>query len=226
MIGAVILAAGSGKRMGTAVPKQYLTLKGKPLYMHSVDAFLPMVSTVVVVAQQERVAEVEKELSGSRYHGRVQVCAGGEERYDSAYAGLKCLQAIGDFEYVLVHDAARCNVKADVIFNVIKDMKAYGAAVAAVPEKNTVKQADLNGFVEKTLDRTTLWEIQTPQGFLTAHLMEGYEAFYQAPVSGITDDSSVLETYTSYPVKLTMGSYGNIKVTTPEDVALLTNGRI
>ncbi len=226
MIGAVILAAGSGKRMGTTVPKQHMTLKGKPLYMHSVDAFLPMVSSIVVVAQQDRVPEVEKELSGSRYQGRVSVCAGGEERYDSAYAGLKCLETLGDFEYVLIHDAARCNVKADVIFNVIRDMKAYGAAVAAVPEKNTVKQANAEGFVEKTLDRTKLWEIQTPQGFLKAHLMEGYEAFFAAPVDGITDDASILEAYTAYPVKLTMGSYGNIKVTTPEDVALLTNGRI
>ena len=223
---AMIVAAGSGKRMGLPTPKQFLTLQGKPLYTYSVNALLPMVSVVVVVTQKERIAEVEKTFSDSRYRGRVLVCEGGEERYDSAYAGLRFLQQHGNYEYVLIHDAARCNVKADTLFNVIRDMKTYGAAVAAVPEKNTVKQADPEGFVEKTLDRSVLWEIQTPQGFLMTHILEGYEAFYRSPEEGITDDASILEKYTDYPVRLSMGSYGNIKVTTQEDIALLTNGRI
>ena len=226
MIGALVLAAGNGTRMGGPTPKQFLNLKGKPLYMHSVDALLPLVRTVVVVTKKEFIPSVEKELSGTRYKGRVFVCEGGEERYDSAYRGLKQLLTLGDYEHVLVHDAARCNVKADTILRVIRDMQECGAAVAAVPEKNTIKKANAAGFVEQTLDRSELWEIQTPQGFLSAHLLEGYEAFFRDPRPGITDDASILENYTDYPVKLSMGSYGNIKVTTQEDIGILTNSRI
>ncbi len=261
---AMILAAGSGLRMGAEIPKQFLKIKEKPLFLYSVEKFRKAVSTVLVVTREEWIPTVRTMLDEAGFPD-VFVSAGGNERYESSMRGLEYLQKIcgpdngsdtcgsssekdspgfGNsskpaacvmFDIVLIHDAARCLISDEVIGNVLKDTETHGAAVASVPSKDTIKLADPDGFVKATPERKECFVIQTPQGFRTDWLEEGFEklkASLETPENkekcgepatksvGITDDASVIEKFTDHPVFLSKGDYRNIKVTTPEDLFL------
>lgn len=221
---AVILAAGRGKRMNSKVQKQFLMLEGKPLLWYSLVAFeVSRVEDVILVAGRDEVEYCRAQIDEVYGLHKIRaVVPGGEERYHSVYEGLKALTLIGynAGDFVLIHDGARPFVDQGIIDRVSEDAVRYGACVAGMPSKDTVKLADEDNFARLTPDRASVWSIQTPQAFSFSLIYEAYGRMmsrkeYQR---GITDDAMVVETMTDARVKLTEGSYQNIKVTTPEDM--------
>ena len=220
---AVVLAAGQGKRMQSAVAKQFLLLDGEPVVCHALRAFEESeVETVVLVTGADEIEYCQKEIVEKFGFKKVMnVVAGGKERYHSVYEGLRALEpALESDGIVLIHDGARPMVTGEVIARTIRAAEEYGACVAAMPVKDTIKVADAEQFAAMTPDRSTLWQMQTPQTFRYGLVYEAYQKLlsdvsYQ---KGITDDAMVVETMCSGRVKLVEGSYENIKVTTPEDM--------
>lgn len=222
---AVVLAAGQGKRMQSGVAKQYLLLKEKPVIWYSLEAFEKSpVDEVILVTGKEEMAWVREYIVEQYGFKKVTaVVAGGAERYHSVYGGLSALDGHGrEPDLVLIHDGARPLVSEDVIRRTMEAAWEYGACAAAVPVKDTVKVADENQFAETTLDRSLLWQIQTPQAFRFGLVKAAYDGLMSDPAlqKGITDDAMVVERMTSEKVKLVMGDYRNIKVTTPEDMTV------
>lgn len=218
---AVILAAGKGTRMGTAVHKQYLELMGKPLLYYSLSAFEnSAIDEIILVTGKGEEEYCRREIVEFFGFQKVSaITAGGRERYHSVYAGLSKLQGA---DYVLIHDGARPCVTKEIIEAALEGARNYGACVVGMPVKDTIKVADLQGFASGTPDRSTLWLIQTPQAFEQKLIAKAYEKLMESESSqkGITDDGMVVETMTDKKVKLIEGSYSNIKVTTPEDLEI------
>ena len=223
---AVILAAGSGKRMGTDVPKQFLSLCGEPALTWTLRAFeeSSVQQSVLVVSSDEAEEFCRREIIEK--HGFQKVRAfvrGGAERYDSVWNGLTALSEVLDPDsgYVLIHDGARCLVTPDLIERTLADAKRCGAAVASVPVKDTIKRVDDDGFSAETLERKTLRQMQTPQTFSYALIKEAYCLMIEEhPQPDVTDDAEVLQRMCSRASFLSEGSYENLKITTPEDLLL------
>jgi 2-C-methyl-D-erythritol 4-phosphate cytidylyltransferase len=208
----VIVAGGSGRRVGGPVRKQYLEIDGIPVLLRAVVPFLsdPRIQQVVVVVPADDVEAPPHWLASLG----VRIVAGGAERGDSVRNGLAAVEA--EAEFVLVHDGARPFVSSEVIDRVLE--AAPQAAIAAVPVTDTIKQVDGDGTIAGTPDRSRLWQAQTPQGFPREGLARAYE---QARDEGIaaTDDAALYERYVG-PVRVVMGSYRNLKVTRPADLAI------
>lgn len=220
-IAAIVLAGGSGRRMRMDVPKQYMEVQGHPLIYYTLRAFEESsVDEVVLVTGRGDENLCQEHIVNKYGFQKVHhIVAGGRERYDSVYCGLKELEGC---DYVLVHDGARACVSKRVIEDAIACVKEYGSAVAAVPVKDTIKQADSEGYVQNTPDRSTLWQIQTPQAFHYARLLEAYDKMYAAGATkGVTDDSMVMERFGGQRIRLYMADYNNVKITTPEDVVIV-----
>lgn len=215
-VAVVLLAGGSGKRMGASKPKQFLELRGEPVLSHGLRRMLEVkqLSTLVlVIAPEFRTLPF---LSDALADPRV-VCADpGAERQDSVYNGLDAVPA--DCTLVAVHDAARPLVTLDAVHRCLADAAEHGAAVLGVPMKATVKESADGEFVQRTLDRSRLWEIQTPQVIRPDLLREGFRKVEQESLE-VTDDVSIIEQL-GLPVKLTLGEYTNLKLTTPEDLVV------
>lgn len=211
-IGVVIAAAGSGKRMGGTVKKQFLCLKGKPVLLHTVDLFtgLEEVQEIVIVTGAE---DMEQTQSLLKPYPSIRVVPGGKERQDSVFAGL---QALSDSEYVLIHDGARPFVSRSAIQRLVNTVKVRKAAILAVPVKDTIKQVNDQGMVINTPPRESLWAVQTPQAFHLPLIMDAYAQAYEHGFYG-TDDASLVERFGG-EVSIAMGEYTNIKITTPEDL--------
>ncbi|MCD8118563.1 MAG: 2-C-methyl-D-erythritol 4-phosphate cytidylyltransferase [Lachnospiraceae bacterium] len=174
---AIVLAAGSGRRMGTNRPKQYLTIHGKPLLYYSLAAFEKSdVDEILLVTRREDISYCEEEIV--RAYGFEKVAAvipGGAQRYDSVYQGI--LHASGDA--VLIHDGARPCIRTELIQLLVQELAVTPALVVGVPVKDTIKVTDANGIVTDTPDRSTLWQVQTPQCFHTARIREAFERMYE-----------------------------------------------
>ena len=170
---AVVLAAGSGKRMGTAVHKQYLLIKDRPVIYYTLQAFEDSeVDEVILVTGADEVDYCRKEIVEAYRFKKVRdVVAGGKERYDSVYEGLKALSGC---DYVLIHDGARPLISRTLINANINCVQETKACITAVPAKDTIKVADDNDYVADTPDRSRLWQIQTPQSFSYALVLEAY----------------------------------------------------
>ena len=216
-ISAIIPAAGQGTRMGSAIPKQFLLLQGKPILHHTLRAFEAsgQVDSVILVVPEKDSAAAKKEwLLG--YDIVKKIVVGGKERQDSVYNGFQALDA--DTDVVLVNDGVRPFVTGDMILRAIEAAKNFGAAITAIPVNDTIKLADADGFVEKTVDRSGLWRVQTPQAFQYAVLNEAFQKAVQDSYYG-TDEGSLLE-YAGKKVKIIEGSEMNIKITRQEDLIL------
>lgn len=214
-ITAIVLAAGSGSRMGASCKKQYMSLAGKPLLYYALQAFFKSgVDEIVLVTNEADYCR--REIIEKYQIGKVaRIVPGGAERYDSVYAGLLASEGSG---YVLIHDGARPFVTQEIIQASIEAVKIYGACAVGMPVKDTVKIADTDGFVIQTPKRDSLWQIQTPQSFSYTLIRRAYENLLAKRPEGITDDAMAVE-YGGYAkVKLLQGSYRNIKITTPEDM--------
>lgn len=218
MVTAVFPAAGQGRRMKAGKNKVFLELLGKPILVHTLECFSAsqQVDFLVVIVAEEEVAQIEQMLSEVTGLKPYVVVAGGSERQYSIANGLAAMPA--ETEIVLVHDAARPLVSLSVIENVIAAARAEGSAIAAVPEKNTIKVVDEEGFVKETPNRAVLWAVQTPQGFRKEILLEAYQRAGKDGFLG-TDDASLVERM-GCPVQVVASSYRNIKVTTPEDLLI------
>lgn len=217
-ITAIILAAGSGRRMNSAVPKQYLLLDGRPVLYYTLRAFEESaVTDIVLVIGADEIEYCRQEfMEKYRLSKITAVVAGGRERYHSVYEGLK---AAAGSDYVLIHDGARPFVTADVIARSIEAVKVSGACAAGMPVKDTIKVVDADGLVKETPVRSTLWQIQTPQSFSCPLITRAYkEMIASGRESSVTDDAMVLERMTGQRVRVIEGDYRNIKITTPEDL--------
>ncbi|MBR4861187.1 MAG: 2-C-methyl-D-erythritol 2,4-cyclodiphosphate synthase [Firmicutes bacterium] len=211
---AVIVAAGSGTRMGTDVPKQFLKIGGRTILETTVAVFEknPYVDDILVLTGRDFV-EFCEELC--RPFEKVRsILPGGKERQDTVWEAVR---RISDGELVLIHDGVRPYVTDAVIEGVLAGAKSAGAAVPAVASKDTVRQTAAEGG-SRTLDRKTLFQVQTPQGFASEILREAYEAAYRDGFLG-TDDAGLAERI-GQTILLTEGDYANIKITTREDLPM------
>lgn len=228
MVTVVFPAAGQGSRMKLGMNKVFLELAGKPMLIRTLMKFseCPSVDKLVVVVARDEVAFVDHVLRAVPHIKPYVVTAGGSERQYSIYNGLEVMDFNTDI--VLVHDAARPFVSIETVEEVIASAREYGAAIAAVPEKNTIKVVNQDGVVKLTPDRAQLWEVQTPQGFKKEILLEAYEKANRDGFLG-TDDASLVERL-GQPVKIVRSDYRNIKITTPEDLliveAFMRDGRL
>lgn len=210
---AVIVAGGSGTRLGAGVRKQYLEIAGVPVLLRAVRPFVdhPEIGQVVVVLPADDAADPPSWIAELP----VRVVPGGAERGDSVWNGLEALA--GSAEVVLIHDGARPFVEREVISRVLAAAR-HGGAIAAVAVTDTIKEVAPDGVVTGTPDRRRLWRAQTPQGFPRTTLMEAYR---RARLEGFaaTDDAAVFEWFAG-PVRVVQGSERNIKVTYAQDLVL------
>jgi 2-C-methyl-D-erythritol 4-phosphate cytidylyltransferase len=222
---AIVLAAGSGKRMGTTSAKQYLDLAGKPILWYSLSAMnsSPLIDEIILVVGKGDVAQCRREYVDAYSFMKVRtVIEGGAERYLSVACAL---QTITEEEAVLfIQDSARPFLTQTLLEDLNQAVYQYHAATAAVPAKDTIKIADADGLSEQTPNRDTLWIVQTPQVFFLSLLRQAYHKLLaelpKLTKKGvqITDDTTVVELMLHHPSKMVMGSYQNIKITTPEDL--------
>jgi len=216
-VSVVLLSAGVGKRMGANIPKQYLKLLGREIALHALEAFLDCDVKEIAIVCAEDWRSVFEDYIAQRGNVKPEIkyTVGGAERQDSVCNGLDQITS----EFVAVHDAARPLVTKDEIAKVIADAKEYGAALLAVQTKATIKQAKGGGqLVAATPDRSLLWEAHTPQVIRAEMLRRGFKNANENNLA-VTDDVSLVE-FLGEPVKLTQGEYTNLKITTPEDIAV------
>lgn len=216
---AIVLAAGSGKRMNSQVHKQYLIIQDRPVLYYSLKAFEDSaVDEIVLVVGKGEEEFCRKEIVDKYGISKVKaIVEGGKERYHSVFEGLK---QTSDADYVLIHDGARPFVNQDIIRRCMQEVQKYQACVVGMPVKDTIKIADEEGYAKQTPDRKNVWMIQTPQTFSYALIYEAYEEMLKTEDIAITDDAMVLERIKGKKSKLIEGSYRNIKITTPEDLLI------
>jgi len=223
---AIVLAAGAGKRMQSAVAKQYMLLDGKPIIWYALNAFekSEQIQQVILVVGAGEVPFCREEIVERFGFTKVkEIVEGGAERYLSVWEGLKCLKP-EEGNFVFVHDGARPFVTEAIIRDAYEAVREYGACVVGMPVKDTIKVVDEEDFAVQTPNRKTLWAVQTPQVFEELLIYKSYEEVVQnleelkAKGIEITDDAMVVETVSNRKVKLIKGSYENIKITTPEDI--------
>ena len=216
---AIVLAAGSGKRMNSKVHKQYLIIQDRPVLYYSLKAFEDSaVDEIVLVVGKGEEKFCRKEIVDKYGISKVKaIVEGGKERYHSVFEGLK---QTSDADYVLIHDGARPFVNQDIIRRCMQEVQKYQACVVGMPVKDTIKIADEEGYAKQTPDRKNVWMIQTPQTFSYALIYEACEEILKTEDTAITDDAMVLERIKGKKSKLIEGSYRNIKITTPEDLLI------
>lgn len=218
-IAAIIPAAGRGERMRSSHPKVFTPLLGKPLLAWTLEPFLRagIFSSILIACPPEH-RECVRTIIGERAAGQsdVRLVAGGQVRQESV---LNCFKEIpGDAELIAIHDGARPLVTLQLIRDVLERAKQNGAAIAAVPCKDTVKVCDEQGIVINTLERAGLRAVQTPQCFKRTILAAAFEKAHKDGYVA-TDEATLVERI-GVPVYTVMGAHENIKVTTPEDIIL------
>ncbi|MFO1519879.1 MAG: 2-C-methyl-D-erythritol 4-phosphate cytidylyltransferase [bacterium] len=210
---ALIVAGGIGKRVGGDLPKQFQNVAGQPLLFHTLRAFetCPEVDEIFLVLPEEWI-DYFKGLSPS-FSKLKGVVRGGQTRQDSTRAGFQKVSSGG---IVLVHDGARPLVSLETIRNCIETAREYGAALAASPASDTIKESDEKGFVSATHDRKKIHQAQTPQAFRFDWLKEALESAYSKGIQA-TDEAALVEQM-GKPVKLVFSEASNIKITHPVDL--------
>jgi 2-C-methyl-D-erythritol 4-phosphate cytidylyltransferase len=209
----IILAAGKGTRMNAQKNKVFLKLK-KPILAHTIEAFEKneQITEIIVVSNEDETEQVMQVIDEHHFHKVSKIISGGETRQESCYNGVV---SCDNSDIILIHDGARPFVRQETISQSIFDAQINGISVVGVPVKDTIK-VESGGFVETTLDRTKLWAVQTPQAFQAEIIKKSHEKALIDDFIG-TDDTSLAERL-GYKVKLTLGHYDNIKITTPDDL--------
>ena len=218
---AIVLAAGKGSRLRSKISKPLTRILNRPLIAYSLSEFQRSkdIAEIIIVCNNGNRLELEKIVKKYRFSKVRGIVEGGKRRQDSVLNGL--LHIDSSSEIVLIHDSARPFIDGSIIKNSVSLARRFGASVVAVPVKYTVKESSKDTgktffYVKKTLARENIWEIQTPQVFKTEWLKTGLARFNDID---ITDDSGFVERLKK-KVYLSMGSYYNIKVTTPEDIVI------
>lgn len=214
---AIVPAGGTGLRMGKSTPKQFLMLQNKPILIHTLQklAACSLVDNIILGVPESYIGETEKCLSDWPVQKVQRIVQGGRERQHTVYNALKVADA--DASILFTHDAVRPMVSVRKIEEVIKKARTEGAAILAVREKCTIKRV-ISGMVSETVDRSDLWEIQTPQAFRADWLREAY-ALAERENFAATDDAMLVERM-DRPVFVVEGEDRNIKITTPEDLRI------
>lgn len=216
---AVIVAAGRGTRMGTEVKKQYLEICGIPLLARTIKVFesCEYIDEVILVIDSNDIIFCKHEIIDRYGFDKVKsIVSGGETRQDSVYNGLQ--EVDKDCEVVLIHDGARPFITQDEIISLIEAAREYKACTIATPVKDTIKLVGQDEFIKETLNRNTLWSVQTPQAFMYDVILAAHRKALKDDFNG-TDDAQLVERM-GISVKLVKGSYNNIKITTREDLII------
>lgn len=224
---ALITAGGKGQRMQSPTAKQFLLLAGVPILARTIGVFeaCPVIDEILVIVPQEDMALVQTEIvERFEFKKVLKVVRGGRMRQQSVWNGLRAIKS--DCSWVVVHDGVRPLINPRWIEAGLVQARETGAAIVAVPARDTVKRLTPEGKLQ-TLQREEIWLAQTPQIFEFSLLRQAHRKAYQEKISG-TDDASLVERL-GHEVSLVPGDYGNIKITTPEDLtiaeALITWGR-
>ncbi len=209
----IIVAGGSGTRFKSTIPKSFVLLKGMPVVAHSLAVFQKssLINSIIIVGHKDYL---EKYQALAKQFTKISaVVLGGATRADSVKSGLMALEA--DTDIVLVHDAARPLIDKAMLERLLDALKKDKAAIVAVPVKATIKKVNARTLiVEETPRRDLLWDVQTPQGFRKDVLVKAHARKFK---SEATDDAMLVE-HLGVKVKVVMGDYRNIKITTPEDL--------
>lgn len=219
---ALIAAAGKGKRMNTRISKPFIPIFGKPILAYTIEKFekCKLIDKIYLTVNSEEKELCSRNVIIKYNFSKVQeLVDGGETRQDSVYNGLKALDK--DTDIVVIHDGARPLIEETLIRDSIEKAQKYGAAIAAIPIKDTVKKSENNFFINKTLNREEIWRAQTPQTFKYDLILPAYHRAYKDKYLA-TDDAAILERY-GHKVKLIIGSEENIKITTPFDIIVAEN---
>ena len=218
-VAAIIPAAGSGSRMGISVPKQFYTLQGIPILIHTLRVFqqAESVGLIVVVVPPESCTWVEDLVQQYQLARIFRIIPGGSLRQDSVLAGLAVLPQ--EVDIVVVHDGVRPFVTVSLIESCLQEAAKSGAAIAAVPAKDTLKSVSAEKVIEQTINRVGVWQAQTPQAFKKSLLLEAYARAAGKKDFVATDEAGLLELL-DHPVKVVEGSETNIKITRQEDLFL------
>jgi 2-C-methyl-D-erythritol 4-phosphate cytidylyltransferase len=212
---AIVASAGMGRRFGSHTDKLFQNLGGKPVVIWALET-LESVDEIKGIIPVLRKEDMERgpDVFGRYNLSKINMIApGGKERQDSVYNGLKYIEDKNSL--VLIHDGVRPFIEKDLIEKLIKELQSFDGVVLGVPIKDTIKEAE-EGIIKKTLRRDSLWAIQTPQIFPYANISTAYERAIKEDFYS-TDDASLIERYGG-KIKVIMGSYRNIKITTPEDL--------
>lgn len=216
----ILLAAGQGKRMQASKNKILLSLLGRPVIAYAIDVFLadPACQHIILVIQKDEKELIEHLIKKyfKRAKTKISIVVGGKERQDSVYNGLLAIDKKESF--VFVHDGARPFVTRTLLKQLYRTVSEKKAAILGVPVKDTIKKI-VDGKVEQTVPREYLWQIQTPQAFVAEELQYVHECAYQDHYIG-TDDASLMEKYGNRTIEIVLGSYENIKLTTPDDMII------
>lgn len=216
---AIVLAGGRGRRMSSDIAKQYLPVGGVPMLIHALNCFenAGCIDGIILVLPESEIEYVKSEiLYGCEFSKLKHIVAGGAERFNSV---LNALEKV-DEGVVYIHDGARPFITEEILTGLAEAVKETGACATGVKVVDTIKQTDGNDFIEKTVDRSCLWQIQTPQVFEVSLIKAAYEKFLEAGSPHVTDDTMVVELFGNVKVKMVEGSYENIKVTTPTDMII------
>lgn len=211
----ILLAAGQGKRMGAGKNKLLLQLDGQPIIVHTLKVFLddPNCTNIILVINPNEREIFHSILRETHKQDNIMLAYGGKERQHSVYNGLKKIKSD---EVILVHDGARPFIEKETIQQLVKTAAKEGAAIVAVPVKDTIKRV-LNEHVVETVERTSLWQVQTPQAFHVSLLKKAHEQAFADNFVG-TDDASLVERLDDHSISIVEGTYDNIKLTTKEDL--------
>ncbi|WLR50939.1 2-C-methyl-D-erythritol 4-phosphate cytidylyltransferase [Bacillus tianshenii] len=216
MYDVVIPAAGQGKRMQAGRNKQLIDLMGKPIIAHTLEVFQndAWCRAIVLVVQPDELDAMQDIVSRFNITKVKHITPGGNERQQSVYEGLKLLE--GE-DIVLIHDGARPFIPQEIIRQTVQRAEEVQAAIVAVPVKDTIKQA-ADGIVQNTVERSSLWAVQTPQAFRLPLIKKAHRLAEEEGYLG-TDDASLVERL-EHEVAIVSGTYENIKLTTPDDLMI------
>lgn len=212
---AVIVAAGTGSRMGAGVNKQFLEIAGKPVLAYTLEAFdqATTICDVVVVAKAEEIVTVSELVRDFDIQKVRNIVAGGAVRQQSVYNGVMAAERC---THVAIHDGARPFILPETIDKAVEAAWKFGAAAVGVRINDTVKRCDDKGIITETVDRSSLWAVQTPQVFDRAVILGAHQYVQQHGLE-VTDDCMALEAIGGQ-VRMVEGQYSNRKMTTPEDL--------
>lgn len=221
---AIVLSAGSGKRMNADIPKQYLLLNERPIIYYSLKAFEDsFIDEIILVCGKGDIDFCRREIVDKYSLKKVSaIVEGGAERYDSVWNGI---QSAENADYVFIHDGARPFVTKEILERAYAKVLEDKACVVGMPVKDTVKIVNEKGIIINTPNRKDVYQIQTPQVFEKVIMERAYAKLYalsdeERIKAGITDDSMIVETFTDKKVSVVLGDYCNIKITTQEDMIL------
>lgn len=222
---AIILAGGAGHRLGEKLPKQFLEINNKTVLAHTIEKFNshPAIDEITVVIHKDYIETTRNIIHQEGFDKVRHIVPGGKERYHSTLAALSCYPTPGI--NLLIHDAARLLVSPRIIDYTIEALKTCSACTTAIPATDTILQCDqTKGFIQAILDRSMLFQVQTPQGFHSEILQEAYKIALTDPNFHCTDDCGVIQRYLPHvPIKIVPGESTNIKLTYKEDIPVIEN---